>query len=116
MVAGHLLAAPDRIVTDLESILEEHGITCEVEYTKECNHSRHVIDLTSLICRHGETQVGVGIVKRRGRNGVDIVLAPECRSFFRRNLDSEKLAERIAEILCQHGADEAPHARCENIE
>jgi len=116
MVAGHLLAAPDRIVTNLESILEEHGITCEVEYTKECDHSRHVIDLTSLICRHGETQVGVGIEKRRGRNGVDIVLAPECRSFFRRNLDSEKLAERIAEILCQHGADEAPHARCENIE
>ncbi len=34
MVAGHLLAAPDRIVTNLESILEEHGITCEVEYTR----------------------------------------------------------------------------------
>lgn len=116
MVAGHLLAAPDRIVTSLESILEEHGIMCEVEYTKECDHSRHVIDLTSLICRHGKTRVGVGIEKRRGRNGVDIILAPECRSLFRRNLDSEKLAERIAEILCQHGASEEPHARCEDME
>lgn len=116
MVAGHLLAAPDRIVTNLDSLLEEHGITCEVEYTKECDHSRYVIDLTSLICRHGKTQVGMGIEKRRGRNGVDIVLAPECRSFFLRNHESEKLAERIAGILCQHGASEEPRARCEDME
>ncbi len=116
MTAGHLLAAPDRIVTNLAPILKEHGISCEVEYMKECDHARHVIDLTSLICSDEKTQIGVGIEKRRGRNGVDIVLAPECRSFFRRNLDSEKLAEKIAEILCQHGAVEQPHARCEDLE
>lgn len=116
MTAGHLLAAPDRIVTDLKPIFEEHGITCEVEYIKECNHDRYVIDLTSLICRNAKRQIGMGIEKRRGRKGVDIVLAPECRSFFRRNHESEKLAEKIAEILCQHGASEQPHARCENLE
>ena len=115
MAVGHLLAAPDRIVTNLEPILEEHGISCEVEYMKECDHVRHIIDLTSLICRNGKTQIGMGIEKRRGRNGVNIVLAPECRSFFRRNLDSEKLAEKIAEILCLHGASEQPHARCEEL-
>ncbi len=88
MTAGHLLAAPDRIVTNLAPILEEHGISCEVEYMKECDHLRHVIDLTSLIYGNGKTQIGMDIEKRRGRNGVDIVLARECRSFFRRNLDS----------------------------
>jgi len=116
MAAGHLLAAPDRIVTNLEPILEENGITCEVEYMKECVHSRHVIDLTSLICRNGKTKVAMGIEKRRGRKGVDIVLAPECHSFFRRDLDSEKLAKMIVAMLCQHGASEVPHARCEDME
>ena len=116
MANGHLLAAPDRIVTNLKPILEEHGISCDVEYTKECDHARHVIDLTSLICKNERAQIGMGIEKRRGRNGVDIVLAPECRSFFRRNLDSEKLAEKIAEILCQNGASEQPHVRCEDLE
>ena len=116
MANGHLLAAPDRIVMNLEPILVGHGISFEVEYMKESEHGRHVIDLTSAICRNGNTQVGMGIEKRRGRNGVDIVLAPECRSFFRRNLDSEKLAEKIAAILCQHGASEQPHARCEDLE
>ena len=82
---------------------------------KVCNYARHVIDLTSLVCRNEKTQVGMGIEKRRGHKGVDIVLAPDCRSFFRRNLDSEKLAENIAEILCQNGASEQPHARCEDL-
>lgn len=116
MVAGHLLAAPDRIPIELESLLGAQGITCEVEYTKECVHSRYIIDLTSLICRHEKTQVGLGVEKRRGRNGVDIIVSPECRSFFRRNLDSEKLAVRIVEILCQHGATKAPHARRDVLE
>ncbi|MFN7732751.1 MAG: hypothetical protein ACK5OB_12665 [Pirellula sp.] len=116
MAAGHLLAAPDRIVTNLSPILEEHEITCEVEYVKECDHDRYVIDLTSLICRSGKAQIGMGIEKRRGRKGAYIVLAPECRSFFRRDLESEKLAETIAEILCQHGASEQPDARCEELE
>ena len=116
MTAGHLLAAPDRVVTNLEHILEEHGISCEVEYMKECNYAMRVIDLTSLICRNGKTQIGMGIEKRRGGKGVDIVLAPQCRSFFRRDLDSEKLAEKIAEVLCQQGAREDPHVRCEDLE
>lgn len=115
MTAGHLLAAPDRIVTNLVPILEEHAITCEVEYTKECDHDRYVIDLTSLMCKSGKAQIGMGIEKRKDRKGVDIVLAPECRSFFRRNYESEVLAQRIAEILCQHGASEQPHARCEDL-
>ena len=76
MTAGHLLAAPDRIVTNLVPILEEHAITCEVEYTKECDHDRYVIDLTSLMCKSGKAQIGMGIEKRRDRKGVDIVLAP----------------------------------------
>ena len=116
MAHGHLLAAPDRIVTNLESILEVHEIACEVESIKESAHARCVTDVTSLRCRNGKTQIGMGIIKRRGRNGVDIVLAPECRSFFRRNLDSEKLAKKIAEILCKSGASEHPNARCENLE
>ena len=116
MTAGHLLAAPDRIVPNLGSILEEHGILYEIEYTKECNHTTRVIDLTSAICRSGKTEVGMGIEKQRGGKGVDIVLAPQCRSFFRRDLDSEKLAEKIAEVLCQQGAREDPHARCDDLE
>lgn len=116
MTAGHLLAAPDRIVPKLGPILEEHGISYEIEYIKECDHAMRVIDLTSVICRSGKTQVGMGIEKQRGGKGVDIVLAPECRSFFRRDLDSEKLAEKIAAILCQHGASGQQHARCEDLE
>lgn len=34
MTAGHLLAAPDRIVTNLESILEEHQITNQKNWPK----------------------------------------------------------------------------------
>jgi len=116
MTAGHLLAAPDRIVPNLGPILEEHGISYEIKYIKECDHAMRVIDLTSVICRSGKTQVGMGIEKQRGGKGVDIVLAPECRSFCRRDLDSEKLAEKIAAILCQHGASGQPHARCEDLE
>ena len=116
MVVPHLLAAPDRIVSDLVPILKEHGITCEVEHTKKCDHSGHELELTSLFCVNGETQVYMGIEKRSGRNGVDIVLAPACRSFFHRHDDSEKLVERIAEILCRHGATEEPYARCEDLE
>ena len=116
MTAGYLLAAPDRIVPNLGPILEEQGISYEIEYMKECDHEMHVIDLTSVICRSGKTRVGMGIEKRRGGKGVDIVLAPECRSFFRRDFDSEKLAEKIAAILCRHGASNQPHARCEGLE
>ncbi len=116
MTVGHLLAAPDRIVPNLGAILEEHGILYEIEYNKECDHTTRVIDLTCAICRVGKTQVGMGIEKRRGGKGVDIVLAPGCRSFFRRDLDSEKLAERIAEVLCQHGAREDPCVNCEDLE
>jgi hypothetical protein len=80
MTAGHLLAAPDRIVPNLGSILEEHGIQYEIKYTKECDRTTPVIDLTSAICRSKETKVGMGIEKRRGGKVVEIVLAPECRS------------------------------------
>jgi hypothetical protein len=116
MANGHLLAAPDRIVTDLVSILEPHGISCELEYEKECTHDPYVIDLTALRCASGNTHVDVGIEKRRGRNGADIVLIPERRSMFRRDLDSEALAEQIVKILCDHGATNEPHARCEDLE
>lgn len=116
MTAGHLLAAPDRIVPKLEPILKEQGISYEVEYIKECDHGTRVIDLTSVICRSEKTKVGMGIEKLRGGKGVDITLAPECRSFFRRDFESEKLAEKIAAILCQHGANGQPHARCEDLE
>lgn len=116
MANGYLLAAPDRIVSNLESILEQHGISCEREYVKECDHQRYVIELTSLICRNGKTQVGVGIEKRRGHRGVDIVLIPEACTFFRRDLDSESLAEQIAKILCENGASDRPHARSEDLE
>ena len=61
MTAGHLLAAPDRIVPKLGSILGEHGIVYEIEYTIECNHTTRVIDLTCAICRIGKTQVGMGL-------------------------------------------------------
>ena len=83
---------------------------------KECDHRRYIVDLTSLICRDGKTQVGVGIEKRRGRRGVDILLEPEVRSFFRRDHDSEALAERIVKILCENGASDRPDARGENLE
>lgn len=116
MTAGHLLAAPDRIVPYMGPILEKQGISYEIQYTKECDHAERVIDLTSVICRNAKTQVGLGIEKQRGGKGVDIVLMPGCRSFFRRDLDSEKLAERIAEVLCQHGAREDPHVNCEELE
>ena len=116
MANGHLLAAPDRIVTNLEPILKSHGISCEHEYVKECDHQTYIIDLTSLICRNGKTQIGMGIEKRRGNRGVDIVLIPESRTFFRRDLESEALAEKIVEILCENGATDRPHARSEDIE
>lgn len=116
MENAHLLAAPDRIVSNLEPILKEHGITCEVEYVKECDHGRNIVDLTSLICRVGKTQVEVAIEKRRGRRGVDILLMPEVRTFFRRDHDSEALAERIVKILCERGASDRPDARGENLE
>ena len=104
-------------MTDLVSILEPHGISCElVEYEKECTHDRYVIDLTALRCASRNTHVDVGIEKRRGRNGADIVLIPEVRSMFRRDLDSEALAEQIVKILCDHGATNEPHARCEDLE
>ena len=115
MANGHLLAAPDRIVTDFESILKPHGISCELEYEKEYIHDRYVIDLTALKCEIGNTHVDVGIEKRRGRNVADIVLIPERRSMFRRDLDSEALAEQIVKILCEHGATDEPHARCEDL-
>jgi len=116
MANGHLLAVPDRIVTNFESILKQHGIACELCYEKECDHDRYVIDLTALVCTNENTRIDVGIEKRRGRNGADIVLLPERRSFFRRDLDSEALAERVVEILCRNGASDQPHARCEDLE
>ncbi len=115
MTAGHLLAAPDRIIPFLGSILEDHGISYEVQYTKECHYAERLIELTSVVCRDEETQVGLGIEKQRGRKGVDVVLVPGRRSFLRRDLDSEKLAVRIAEALCQHGACEDPCVNCEDL-
>lgn len=116
MANGHLLAAPDRIATNIEPILGQHGILCEQEYVKECNLENYTIDLTSLIFRKGETTVGGGFEKRRGHRGVDIVLIPERRSLFRRDIASEVLAEKIAAILCENGASDRPHARSEDLE
>lgn len=116
MANGHLIAAPDRIVTNLASIFAQHGITCEHQYVKECNVGNDKVDLTSLIFRNAETKVGAGIEKRRGHRGVDIVLIPERRSIFRRDLESEALAEKIVAILCENGATDRPHARSEDLE
>ena len=62
------------------------------------------MDLTSLIFRNAETKVRGGIEKQRGHRGVDIVLTPERRSIFRRDVESEALAEKIVAILCENGA------------
>ena len=115
MENNHLLAAPDSVVTKLDCILKPYGISCELQYEKEFDHDRYVVDLTSLVCSTEATHVDVGIEKRRGRKGADIILVPERHSIFRRNLDSEALAERIATILCEHGASEEPDARCEDL-
>jgi hypothetical protein len=89
MTSGDLLAAPGRIVTSLEIILVEHGISSEVESIRECDHGKRFVDMNSLVCRSETTQIGMGILKLRGRNGVEIVLAPECRAFFRRKRYSQ---------------------------
>ena len=89
MTSGNLLAAPGRMVTSLEIILVEHGISSEVESIRECDHGERVVDTTSLVCRSETTQTGMGILKLRGRNGCEIVLTPECGSFFRRKHDSQ---------------------------
>ena len=116
MANGRLLAAPDRVVADIEAPLASEGISYELEYEKECDHGRYTIDLTAFVCSTELTQVSGGVEKRRGRNGADIVLIPETRSFFRRDQDSERLADKIVTILCSHGATDEPHARCEDLE
>lgn len=116
MANGHLLAAPDRVVAEIESTLRQNGISCDLEYEKECDHERYVIDLTSFVCSNETTKLGVGIEKRRGRRGANIILVPERHSVFRRDRDSEQLAEAIVKILCEHGATDEPHVRCEDLE
>ena len=115
MANGHLLAAPDRLVTEIDCILKPHQISCELQYQKECDHGRRIVDLTVLVCASERTKVEVAIEKRRGRNGADVLVIPERRSIFRRDLESEALTERIATILCEHGASDAPDARCEDM-
>lgn len=116
MANGHLLAAPDRIVTNLEHILEQHDFSCEHRYSKECNQYGYLVDLTVLTCKNDSSQIDIAIEKQRDRIGADIVLIPKGPSLFRRDLDSEALANRIAEILCLNGASEDPNARCEDLD
>lgn len=116
MANSQLLAAPDRVVAELDFILKPHQISCELQYQKECDHGRRIVDLTVLVCENERTKVEVAIEKRRGRNGADVLVIPERRSIFRRDLASEALAEQIARILCEHGASDDPYARCEELE
>jgi hypothetical protein len=115
MANGQLLAAPEWGVSELDCILKPHQISCELQYQKECDHGRRIVDLTVLVCATDRTQVEVAIEKRRGRNGADVLVIPERRSIFRRDLESESLAERIVKILCEHGASDDPDARCDDL-
>ena len=115
MANGHLLAASDRLVNEIGEILDAHNISCELQYVEQCDHDRYVVDLTVLLCSTVKTQIDVAIEKRRGRAGADILLVPGRRSTFRRDLDSEQLAERIAEVLCENGARHYPDARCQAL-
>lgn len=116
MANGFLLAAPDRVANNLQSILQQHDISSEVVYAKDHTSRRHAFELTELICSNAATRVRLGIEKRKGRSGVDIVLQPETGRFFRKDVASELLARRIVEILCEYGATETPGARCEELD
>ncbi len=116
MANGFLLAAPDRVANNLQSILQQHDIASEVVYVWEHTRGRYTFELTELICSNAVTQVSLGIEKRKGRAGVDIVLQPEIGRFFSREDASEALAHRILEILCENGATDNPDVCCEVLD
>ncbi len=104
MAAGNLLGVSDSLVAELSPILESHGIFCRKTDEKTVTHGRKSVDLVSFECLVDSASVELGVEKRRGRDGVDIVLIPRRRFFFLKHDPSERLAERMFAIL--YGSDQ----------
>ncbi len=112
---NYMVAAADRLVAELESLLTDARIPFQREPDTTSTHEEHTFVISSYTCTQDCGEVDVGIEKRQGRNGVYIVLQPSRRTWFRKNPDSEKLCDRLKNLLCDNGASASPKAECEDM-
>jgi hypothetical protein len=106
MASGYLLFASDSLIAELSPLLESHGILCNRTDEKTVTRGRRTLDLVTFECVLDSASVELGVEKRRGRDGADIVLIPRRRVVFLEHKPSECLAKRINAILCENGADD----------
>jgi hypothetical protein len=112
---NYMVAAADRLVAELDSLLTDARITFQREPDTTSTHDKHTFVITRYTCTQDRGEVDVGIEKRQGRNGVYIVLQPSRRTWLWKNPDSERLCDRIKNLLCENGASASPRAECEDM-
>ncbi len=98
--------APPVLYDEIADILDAADYT----YSRTICESRTTgvrrLDIAGYDISHGNTTVHVGIEHRLGNHKLTLMIIPNRRSFWRRDRPSEQLAERIASVLKEYGAQD----------
>lgn len=104
MNADYLLTADEPLLEKIEEILHSNSILCVRSPSQTVNQGRRTADICEIRCCHGAGVVDLVIEKRRTRSFGDLMLLSSRRYKFFRHEESDRLADRLAIILRQHGA------------
>jgi hypothetical protein len=105
MVDKCVLYAPKSLANELPAILRSHGLPHTLTLQRTIGRVRKV-DLIGYEVKCESASVHIGIENAHSRPLADIGVIADRKFLFRRHKDSERLAERIVEILREHGAYE----------
>ena len=108
MATALILDAPPTIFDDFVSILDDTEFDC-IASSKECVvRGVRRMDTACYDVSIGSTHVHVATERRLGNPTMFVAVMPNRRSFWRRDVSSQRLAERIVELLIAHGAYDPP--------
>ena len=104
MNANYLLTADEILLEKIEEILHANSVLYVRLPSQTVNQGRRTTDICEIRCCHGSGVVDLVIEKRRTRTSGDLMLISSRRYKFFRHEESDRLADRLAIILRQHGA------------
>ena len=115
MGVSHLFATPDSLIENLPAALDENQISHVIDDDREIIHGRHKYRLLAIHCKALGGKVHINVEKRIGRKGAYTTLVPIPRLLLIPNKNSTKLADRVAAMMIQLGADASYDTKCTDV-
>ncbi|WP_372722058.1 hypothetical protein [Novipirellula sp.] len=104
MVNAHCLEAPSTLFDDVGNVLAASDF-CAVEKHRESNvNGVRRFDTAEFDVVDERSHVDLWLERRLGNKTMFIMVVPDRKTLWRRDHESEQLAERVVNLLVQHGA------------